>query len=183
MTLLLTGSDSTKTDMTVATISVEERFWKFVNKNGPVHPTLGTRCWEWTGEKSSKGGYGRFRIDGKLAVRAHRYSFFLANGIQAEPMCLHACDNPPCVNPYHLFAGTAMDNHLDKVAKGRAGMSSRYGHPLTLSTTCRHGHEYTPENTKWRRVGRPGQRPWRRCVACKRQNDTKRWEKVKAQRT
>jgi hypothetical protein len=32
---------------------------------------------------------------------------------------LHHCDNPPCVNPDHLFPGTDMDNYQDSIKKGR----------------------------------------------------------------
>lgn len=61
-----------------------DRFWSKVDKNGPLHPTLGTRCWIWTASKDGCG-YGMFKIaDGSKnghCERAHRYSFEHSTGI------------------------------------------------------------------------------------------------------
>jgi len=76
-------------------------------------------CWNWIG--GTRGGeYGGFWVDGKT-VRAHRYSYETFVGSIPDGLSiLHKCDNPPCVNPNHLFAGTASDNARDMVDKGRA---------------------------------------------------------------
>lgn len=51
---------------------------------------------------------------------AHRFGWTLANGEIPPGMCvLHRCDNPPCVNPTHLFLGDRRDNAIDMIAKGR----------------------------------------------------------------
>ena len=97
-------------------VPVEDRFWAKVDKNGPVpphRPELG-QCWEWVAARSEKG-YGLF---GRF--RAHRWLWAHLNGpIPDRTWVLHACDNPPCVGPSHLFLGTAADNTADMMRKGR----------------------------------------------------------------
>lgn len=107
----------------------EERFWKRVNKDGPlpVHrPGLG-RCWIWTGHCSPEG-YGRIQID-KWPVSTHRFSLELAQGFPIPDglWALHHCDNPPCVRPDHLYAGTISENHRDMVGRDRHMWGLRNG--------------------------------------------------------
>jgi hypothetical protein len=89
---------------------IEERFWGSVKVAGP------DECWEWQAGRSK--GYGVIKWDGKQR-KAHRISWMLAHGEMPELLVCHHCDNPPCVNPAHLFLGTHRDNVMDKVSKGR----------------------------------------------------------------
>lgn len=82
-------------------------------------------CWIWRGAKA--GDYGSMKIN-RRRVGAHRVAYQLAHGpIPAGLVVCHRCDNPPCVNPAHLFLGSQRDNMVDKREKGRAASRSRNG--------------------------------------------------------
>lgn len=76
-------------------------------------------CWEWTG-RVNVGGYPALNYRGKTYL-AHRVmaEYVHDEVLFGSSMVCHRCDNPPCVNPDHLFIGTAKDNWLDSVIKLR----------------------------------------------------------------
>ena len=99
-------------------------FWAKVDKSG--------ECWEWTSCRN-KQGYGQFGQE-----RAHRVAYSLTYGsIPTGLYVLHACDNPPCVNPVHLFLGTQLDNVADRDNKGRQAKGDRHGYRLNPSLVVR----------------------------------------------
>lgn len=84
-------------------------------------------CWVWTGYKC-KRGYGKIRING-IWKRAHRIMHELRKGPLLEgQVVLHSCDNPSCINPDHLSAGTQKDNVHDMLKKGRANRNKGERH-------------------------------------------------------
>ena len=99
-----------------------------MDRNGPViRPELGP-CHVWIGKKRrGQFRYGQFFYKGRY-VEAHRWIFERIHGpLYGRECALHHCDNPPCVNEAHLFAGTRRDNCIDMIAKGghRPGRGER----------------------------------------------------------
>jgi hypothetical protein len=102
-------------------MSLEQRFWPKVRQTPD--------CWLWTGSKCSDG-YGTIGTSKGYLTSAHRLSWIIHNGpIPKGLSVLHKCDNPPCVNPKHLFLGTQRDNIIDCVNKRRDNKACGSRHP------------------------------------------------------
>lgn len=128
---------------------------------------MSTECWVWNGTRN-KHGYGvkQTRIErGRWRTRlTHRLAYEWANGPIPKGMSIcHHCDNPPCCNPAHLFIGTHKDNVHDAIRKGRANFAHLINNPNRYipprQKVCARGHEFTPENTIVKPIGRS-------CRAC-----------------
>lgn len=98
-----------------ASENLKERFFSRVERRGE------DECWPWIG-RQDENGYGVFDIGNRPHI-ASRISLGIELGkeLPAEIFACHHCDNPPCVNPKHLFPGTQKDNMQDAGRKGRVG--------------------------------------------------------------
>lgn len=109
-------------DSRVFHVPLVDRFWKYVEKSDG--------CWIWRGARGGLGRYGQIVGDNREVLIASRVSWELANGpIPSGLLVCHRCDNPPCVNPAHLFLGTNADNAADKMRKGRLRLKFPTGDP------------------------------------------------------
>jgi hypothetical protein len=120
--------------------TTEERFWRFVQK------TEG--CWIWIGTSKTKKGYGMLqKIGGSKGhgITAHRLSYQIHKGEIPEGMVvMHSCDNPSCVNPAHLSAGTQSQNIREAIAKGRKTLPTL----PHFSGTDHHGAKFTDQDIR-----------------------------------
>ena len=121
-------------------------------------------CWEWQLSRN-KLGYGNTTCGSDLRGPAHKFSYAAFKGPVPEGMMVcHHCDNPPCINPDHLWLGTHDENQKDKMEKGRHFTPFKRlrvvkdGVPM-----CRKGlHALTGDNVETRK-----NEPWRiSCKAC-----------------
>lgn len=115
-----------------------------LEKHGPAT----TPCVDH-GQKGVHGGYGNLSFAGKKTA-AHRVVYAIHYCVPLEMLqgtvIRHTCDNPRCINPYHLLAGTHADNMRDKAVRGRAAQPHR--RLLTMDQAREIRRLYTP--------GRPG---------------------------
>lgn len=111
--------------------SLETRFWLKVDKKPGFGPH--GNCWLWTACRALNG-YGQMNLGSGRKAMAHRLAWAFRHHEEIPPkmyIC-HTCDNPPCVNPDHLFLGTPSMNMIDCKDKGRhrfgtvSGSKSRF---------------------------------------------------------
>ena len=128
--------------------NIHERFWANVRKD--------EGCWIWIGTTlRGKRPYGILSIKNKPHL-AHRLSYTLnvPGPIPPGLLVLHRCDNPPCVNPLHLFLGTHQDNADDCVSKKRQTRGEKNRHAkLTWEAVREIRREYATGSTSQRLLG------------------------------
>lgn len=109
----------------------QERFWEKVDKCSL------DECWNWLAYLD-KDGYGGFNIN-SVQRKAHRVAYVLANGkLKTSLLVCHSCDNPSCVNPAHLWAGTSRQNIDDMITKNRSLTGTRNPKAKLTENKIRH---------------------------------------------
>lgn len=113
-------------------------------------------CLEYTGH-CRPAGYGQIGV-GRTPMDVHRASWILEHGeIPENMLILHKCDNPPCFNIEHLYAGTHQDNVRDRVSRGRSsgakGLANANG-KLTDNQIIAIRARYKPGVRPWLQTGR-----------------------------
>lgn len=132
-------------------------------------------CWPWSGPVD-RYGYGQAKV-AQLCTGAHRLIWQAANEtiLATNEFCCHACDNPACCNPRHIWIGTHAANIADCMYKGRGrngfGPTTRKdsrAFPIARrqSGVCPNGHLIAGENAaNWAGNGGP------RCRQCHREKN------------
>lgn len=131
----------------------EERLRRIGWAERVVVPELGP-CWEWAGLRD-KRGYGRISVQGRKMRSAHRiaYQSWVGDLTSDQHVC-HKCDNPPCMNPEHLFAGDHLANMRDAVSKKRHAYGERQGHhKLTEQQVREIRARYIPRRVSYAALG------------------------------
>jgi hypothetical protein len=117
-------------------------------------------CWVW--QRSVAGeGYGQIKLTKeRRQTYAHRVAYELAYGElpQGKQVC-HSCDNPPCVNPRHLFVGSSHDNHQDMKRKGRHLFGEKNGNSVLTEQKVREILALLPFVPQWDLATRYGVAP------------------------
>lgn len=114
-------------------------------------------CWLFGGSKNT-WGYGQISYRNKRWM-VHRLVYTLKigpippDGDHGRSILCHTCDEPACVNPYHMWVGTEKDNMKDAARKKRW--------PRQHKTHCKRGHPLSGDNLRINKT-------MRQCVACER---------------
>ena len=142
----------------------ESRFWERVRRLTLVSHT---GCWLWQGKKHPKG-YAVMFLRGYGNMNAHRAVYIMRYRVKltTEQFVCHSCDTRHCLNPAHLWVGTAKDNNQDCASKGR--------HHNAVKTHCPKGHPYDERNTYLTKKG------LRDCKACNRERQRRAWRENRA---
>ena len=133
-------------------LTIEERFWQYVDKEGP------NGCWLWTGAKNPKG-YGQFQFGGRWGS-AHRYAYQRFVGVIPQGLGIdHLCRVRNCVNYEHLEPVTTKENTLRGISP--SALNAR-------KITCPRGHPLSGKNLYLRPSG------FRCCRTCRQNQESVR---------
>lgn len=106
-------------------------------------------CWKWLGTVSARPYFNK-------VPATHAVWSTFGNDLPDEYHLHHLCGTAWCVNPWHLRPLLAEEHYRNHALSRRR------------STHCPNGHEWTPENTAFRK-GRGQYIPRRDCRACARE--------------
>lgn len=135
-------------------------------------------CWIWTGSLNC-ANYGQFHDNDchlsaqRGQVLAHRWALNHFNGpIAKDAHVCHRCDVTECVNPDHLYAGSHQQNMADLWTRGRNTRGRKF--PDRVKNVCKHGHQYTDENTIY-----AGVHKMKRCRICTARRKSESYYRIK----
>lgn len=106
-------------------------------------------CWLWDGYVL-RSGYGQLSVR-NIRQMAHRFAWETIRGPIPPDMVMdhRHCRLKCCVNPDHLVVCTQAEN----LSQPDGGLLARR-RLQRAQAQCKHGHEFTVENTIWLRHGR-----------------------------
>lgn len=126
-------------------------------------PEPNSGCWLWTAS-TYPNGYGRMRMPDGITVKVATHVAILLFRDELVPVgyyVCHKCDNSYCVNPDHLFLGTAADNTRDCINKGRHKPPPRAKRGQGIKPSCKYGHKMEGDNLY---TYPTGERACRECI-------------------